>query len=147
MGKRRKSREMAMQMLYQADVGRQSPDEVRRTFWRSREPGALESRGFAEEIFHIATERREEIDALIDGHSEHWRLGRMAAVDRNLLRATVAEMLGFPSVPLPILISEALAIAQSYAAPESVQFLNGVLDAVARDLPRAVKQLTPKPQK
>lgn len=146
-GKRRKSRELAMQMLFQMDVGKQSPDEVLRTFWQARENSSADLRGFAEDIFRVACERREEIDGQIEQHSQNWRLERMAAVDRNLLRASIAEMLGFPGTPLPIIINEALEVAQIYAAPGSVQFLNGVLDAVARDLPRTVKQLTPRPQK
>ncbi len=68
----------------------------------------------------------------------------MAAVDRNQLRAAIAEMLGYPGTPLPIIINEALEVARLYAAPESTSFLNGVLDAVARTLPRTAKQLVPK---
>ena len=144
MGKRRKSRELAMQMLFQADVGKQSADEVRSTFWRAREESDPDTRGFAEDIFRVASERKEEIDGLMENASQRWRLERMAAVDRNLLRAAIAEMLGYPGTPLPIIINEALEVARLYAAPESVSFLNGVLDAVARTLPRTAKQLTPK---
>lgn len=136
-----------MQMLFQADVGKQTPDEVRRTFWQARETNDPDTRGFAEDIFRVACERKEEIDGYIEEASERWRLERMAAVDRNLLRASVAEMLGFPGTPLPIIINEALEVARLYAAPESTQFLNGVLDAVARALPRTAKQLTPKAEK
>ena len=147
MGKRRKSRELAMQMLFQADIGRQMPDEVRRTFWQARETNDPDTRGFAEDIFRVACERKEEIDSLMEQTSQRWRLDRMAAVDRNLLRASIAEMLGYPGTPLPIIINEALEIARLYAAPESVPFLNGVLDTIARALPRTVKQLAPKPEK
>jgi N utilization substance protein B len=145
MSKRRKSREFAMQMLYQAEIGKQTPEEVRRTFWQARSATDDDARNFAEDIFRIATERQEEIDVCIVSVSQHWRLERMAAVDRNLLRATVAEMLGYPGTPLPIIINEALEVARLYAAPESIAFLNGILDAVARALPRAAKQLSPKP--
>ena len=144
MGKRRKSRELAMQMLFQADVGKQTPDEVRSTFWKAREENDPETRGFAEDIFRVACERKEEIDAMMEEASQRWRLERMAAVDRNLLRAAIAEMLGYPGTPLPIIINEALEVARLYAAPESTSFLNGVLDAVARSLPRTAKQLVPK---
>ena len=78
-----------------------------------------------------------EIDALIETHAQNWRLERMAVVDRNLLRAAVAEMLGYPNTPAAIIINESLEIARRYAAPESVQFLNGVLDAIARTRPEA----------
>lgn len=144
MGKRRKSREMVMQMLFQSDMGRQNAEEVQRTFWQAREKVDPDSQGFAEDLFRVAVARQEEIDGLIQESSQNWRLDRMAAVDRNLLRAAIAEMLGFPGTPLPIIINEALEIARLYSAPESVNFLNGVLDAVARALPRTAKQLAPR---
>jgi transcription antitermination protein NusB len=131
-GKRRKSRELAMQMLFQADVGRQTPDEVRNTFWQAREEGDAGTRGFAEDLFRVATARESEIDALLEQHSKNWRLTRMPAVDRNLLRMAVAELLGFPGTPAPIVIDEALEIGRRYSAPESIDFLNGVLDAIAK---------------
>ena len=131
-GKRRKSRELAMQMLFQADVGKQSPEEVRKTFWQTRDDVEEDTRGFTEDIFRVATAREAEIDALIEEHSVNWKLSRMAAVDRNLLRAAVAELVGFPGTPPPIVINEALEIARRYSAPESINFLNGVLDAIAR---------------
>ena len=131
-GKRRKSRELAMQMLFQADIGRQTPDEVRSTFWKAREEGDEATRGFAEDLFRVATARESEIDALLEQHSKNWRLKRMPAVDRNLLRMAVAELLGFPGTPAPIVIDEAQEIARRYSAPESIDFLNGVLDAIAK---------------
>ena len=131
-GKRRKSRELVMQMLFQADVGKQSPEEVRKTFWATRDDVEDDTRGFTEDIFRVATAREAEIDALIEEHSANWKLARMAAVDRNLLRAAVAELVGFPGTPAPIVINEALEIARRYSAPESINFLNGVLDAIAR---------------
>ena len=123
-----------MQMLFQADLGRQTADEVRATFWKAGDPVELEVRGFAEDILRVAEERKEEIDGLISRHSTHWRLDRMPAVDRNLLRMAVAELLGFKSTPFPIVINEALEIARRYCAPESINFLNGVLDSIARSL-------------
>jgi transcription antitermination protein NusB len=136
-GKRRKSRELAMQMLYQQDIGRQTPDEVRQHFWEAREEVDADTRGFAEDIYRVASARDEEIDQLIENHSANWRLARMPAVDRNVLRTAIAEMLGFPGTPVPIIINESLEIARRFSAPESINFLNGVLDAVARD--RAAK--------
>ena len=83
-GKRRKSRELAMQMLFQADVGRQTPDEVRGIFWQAREDVEDDARGFAEDLFRVATERGPEIDAILEQYSKNWRINRMSAVDRNL---------------------------------------------------------------
>ena len=123
-----------MQMLFQGDLGKQTPEEVRGLFWPSRDDVDAETRGFAEDIYRVATERRVEIDALIETHAQNWRLERMAVVDRNLLRASVAELLGYPKTPAAIVINESLEIARHYGAPESVQFLNGVLDAIARSV-------------
>ncbi|MGA8940293.1 MAG: transcription antitermination factor NusB [Acidobacteriaceae bacterium] len=134
MGTRRKSRELAMQMLFQGDLGKQNPEEVERLFWDSREDVDDETKGFADDIHRLATQREEEVDALIQKHAQNWRLERMPVVDRNLLRAAVAEMLGYPKTPAAVIINETLEIARRYAAPESIHFLNGVLDAVGRDL-------------
>ena len=131
---RRKSRELAMQMLFQADMGKQTPEEVRATFWRSTGEVEPEVRGFAEDLFRVAVAHADRIDELISAHSQHWRLDRMSAVDRNLLRMAVGEMIGFKETPFPIVINEALEIGRRFAAPESINFLNGVLDAVARAL-------------
>ena len=131
---RRKSRELAMQMLFQADIGKQTPDEVRATFWKAADE--VEPRGarLCRGSFRVAVEREEEIDELIVANSKHWRLERMPAVDRNLLRMAVGEMLGFKGTPFPIVINEALEIGRRYSAPESINFLNGMLDAIARSL-------------
>ncbi len=133
-GLRRKSRELAMQMLFQAEMGKHTPDQVRATFWRSVETTEPEVRGFAEDLFRTAIANQEKIDELISANSRHWRLERMPAVDRNLLRMAVGEMLGFKATPFPIVINEALEIARRYCAPESINFLNGILDAIAHGL-------------
>lgn len=127
-----------MQMLFQADVGKQSHAQVIRSFWAAREPVEESIRAFAEEIFQVAGEQEDRIGMLIQAHSAHWRMERMPAVDRNILRAAIAEMLGFPATPSPIIINESLEIAKIYSAPESINFLNAVLDAVARDRPPVV---------
>lgn len=133
-GTRRKSRELAMQMLFQGDVGKQTPEQVRATFWKAGDDVEPEVRGFAEDLFRIATANQAQIDELIVANSKNWRLERMPAVDRNLLRMAVGEMLGFKSTPFPIVINEALEIARRYSAPESINFLNGLLDAIAHSL-------------
>jgi N utilization substance protein B len=134
MGTRRKSRELTMQMLFQGDLGKQTPEEVRKLFWPSRDDVDEETRGFAEDLHRVATSRQPEIDKIIEDHSQNWRIERMPVVDRNLLRAAIAEMLAYPNTPGPIIINESLEVAKRYAAPESIHFLNGVLDAIARDL-------------
>ena len=139
MGKRRKSRELALQMLFQADMGKQQKEEVRRSFWRERAEVEGQTRRFADDLFGVASDRAAEIDELIERHTEHWRMDRMAAVDRNILRLGVAEFLGYPDTPRPVVINEALEIARRFSAPESVHFINGVLDSVAKDLVESAK--------
>jgi transcription antitermination protein NusB len=136
MGNRRKSRELVLQMLFQADMGKQTPDQVRKTFWQERADIEEDVRGFADDLFGVATNESsaQKIDTLIQEHAAHWRLDRMAAVDRNLIRAAVAEMVGYPQTPKPIIINEALEIARKYSNPESVNFINGVLDGVGKAL-------------
>jgi len=123
-----------MQMLFQGDLGKQKPEEVESLFWGSREDVDEETKGFADDIHRVATQREDEVDALIQKHAQNWRLERMPVVDRNLLRAAIAEMLGYPKTPAAVIINETLEIARRYAAPESIHFLNGVLDAVGREL-------------
>ncbi|HVZ61624.1 MAG TPA: transcription antitermination factor NusB [Terriglobales bacterium] len=134
MGSRRKSRELTLQMLFQSDLGKQTTEQVRRTFWAERDDLEEDVRGFADDIFRVAMERLPEIDRLITHHAENWRMERMAAVDRNLLRTAVAEFIGYPQMPKAIVINEALEIARKFSSPESVTFINGVLDSVAREL-------------
>jgi N utilization substance protein B len=139
MGTRRKSRELALQMLFQADMGKQNKEDVRRTFWRERAAIEQETRGFADNLFSVAADRTAEIDGIIERHAEHWRMDRMAAVDRNILRLGVAEFLGYPDTPRPVVINEALEIARRFSGPESVHFINGVLDSVAKELETSPK--------
>ena len=134
MGTRRKSRELVLQMLFQADMGKQSVDHVRQTFWAEHAGTSTDVRGFADDLFRVATDRGAEIDKLIERHAEHWRMERMAAVDRNLLRAAVAEMMAYPETPRAVVINEALEIARKFSSPESVHFVNGVLDSIGKEL-------------
>jgi N utilization substance protein B len=135
-GSRRKSRELLLQMLFQSDMGKQPPDEVRRTFWAERKETDEEVRDFAEKLFGVAQDRGGEIDGIIEKHARNWRMERMAAVDRNLLRAAVAEFLAMPETPRPVIINEAIEIARRYSTPESIVFINGVLDSIAKQLER-----------
>jgi transcription antitermination protein NusB len=134
MGTRRKSRELCLQMLFQWDMGKQTPEHVTKTFWTERTDVDDSTREFAEQLFQLATSRQTEIDELIQKNAQHWRLERMAAVDRNVLRTGVAEFLSSNKTPKPVVINEALEVARKYSAPESVQFINGVLDSVGKEL-------------
>src|ERR1700748_162092 len=134
MGTRRKSRELCLQMLFQWDMGKQTPDHVRKTFWAERDEVDSDTRGFADDLFNVAVDRQVQIDELIQKHAQHWRMERMAAVDRNVLRTGGAEFLRSRETPRPVVINEALEIARKFSAPESVQFINGVLDSVGKEL-------------
>jgi N utilization substance protein B len=126
-------------MLFQADMGKQDVDHVRRTFWAEHAGASPEIRGFADDLFRVATDRLAEIDGLIERHAEHWRMERMAAVDRNLLRASVAELMAYPETPRAVVINEALEIARRFSSPEAVHFVNGVLDSVGKELEKEIK--------
>jgi N utilization substance protein B len=140
MGTRRKSREVCLQMLFQWDMGKQAPEHVKKSFWAERVEVDQETRNFADDVFQVAIDRQQEIDELIQKHAQHWRMERMAAVDRNVLRTGVAELLGPHHTPRPVVINEALEIARKFSAPESVQFINGVLDSVGKELESAKAQ-------
>jgi len=133
---RRRSREHALQILYQWDMRKQPVDESIEAFYNtlSSEDGAppLPRDEFLELLVRGTVERAGEIDALISGHAEHWRLERMPAVDRNILRLAIYEM-RHTETPAAVVIDEALELARRFSTEESVQFVNGVLDAVHRE--------------
>lgn len=133
MGLRRTARECALQMLYQHDVGKQVPETILESFWEMNEqPERV--RAFATELFQGTISRIKEIDRLIQGHTKNWRLSRMAAVDRNVLRLAVFELLSDVKTPDTVVINEALEIAKKFSTNESAQFVNGVLDSIKNDL-------------
>jgi len=133
MGLRRTARECALQMLYELDIGKHSKDEILRTFWQINElPQKV--RDFAGQIFEGTVQWLKEIDKVIQQHTKNWRLGRMAAVDRNVLRIAVFEFLSGNRTPETVVINEALEIAKKYSTADSAQFVNGILDSVKNDL-------------
>jgi N utilization substance protein B len=129
MGARRKARECALQLLFQANLYPGPADEPYRLYWE-RHPKADEIRKYADFLYLGALEHRDEIDLLIQKYSEHWRLERMAAVDRNILRIAVFEFLFETETPTTVVINEALEIARRFSTEESTQFINGILDAI-----------------
>jgi transcription antitermination protein NusB len=136
MGSRRKARECALQMLFAADVGKAvRPDELVRAYWDELgEPEVDEGgREFATRLATGALAHLEEIDERIRSRAEHWRISRMAVVDRNILRLAVYEFL-HEQTPRTVSINEALEIARRFSTYEATQFINGILDAVKRDL-------------
>ncbi len=137
MPSRRRSREHALQILYQWDMRKQPVDESIGAFYGtlySEESSVRPARDeFLERLVRGTVEKAGEIDALISGHAAHWRLERMPAVDRNILRLAVYEM-RHTETPAPVVIDEALELARRFSTEESVLFVNGVLDAVHREV-------------
>jgi N utilization substance protein B len=133
MGLRRTARECALQMLYEYDVGKISADAVLSSFWEMNEqPERV--REFASQLFRGTLLRIKEIDKLIQGHTKNWRLSRMAAVDRNVLRLAVFELIADAKTPDTVVINEALEIAKKFSTNDSAQFVNGILDSIKNDL-------------
>ncbi len=130
---RRKGRELALQALYQLEISRESPEQSLCAFWDSFE-STKAAREFALELVRGVVARREEIDALIAGASEHWRIERLSRVDLNVIRIAVYELTTPPALPVEIALNEAIEIARRFGTEESASFVNGVLDQVASRL-------------
>ncbi len=135
MGTRRKARECALQMLFAADVAKTRDERLTRNYWTELGEQSLdeETREFADQLSIGTLDRVDEIDAKIRTRAEHWRIERMAIVDRNVLRLAVYEFL-FSDTPHTVVINEALEIARRFSTFEATQFINGILDAIKHDL-------------
>ncbi len=134
MGARRRARECALQMLFQYDVARPTIEELVETYWGEMAEAAEDVRLFANELTVGTIDHMDEIDERIRLRTEHWRIARMAIVDRNLLRMAVYEFLHQSKTPKTVAINEALEIARRFSTSEATQFINGILDAIKRDL-------------
>ena len=135
MGARRKARVCALQMLFQYDIARPRADELTRTYWDSfGEDMADVPRDFSNNLALGAISHLDEIDNLIKKRAENWRIQRMAVVDRNILRLAIYEFLYESETPKTVVINEALEIARRFSTFEATQFINGILDAIKRDL-------------
>lgn len=133
-GRRHRSREAALQILYACEVGQAPPDAVAEVYWREQaERPALgpADRAFAEALVRGTLDHLGEIDARLAGVLEHWRPGRLALVDRTILRLAAYELL-FGDTPPAVAIDEAIELARTFSTEESAAFVNGVLDAVRR---------------
>lgn len=145
-----------MQMLFQWDIGKDSPERVQELFWGNRKRGAERSpwrlkppqppppepedeslRSFANELFNGTVAAADEIDSIIRRHAEHWRLERMPAVDRNILRLGIYELTHCRETPPVVVINEAMEIARKFSEEESVAFINGLLDQIRKDVEAA----------
>jgi N utilization substance protein B len=128
-GLRRRARGFALQALYGEDMGPGGDIELLvENFDVTLEPDA---EAFARRLLNAATQHREQIDETIQTASRNWRLERMGAVDRNILRLATTELLFFEDVPTRVIINEAIELAKRFSTLESAAFVNGILDRVA----------------
>jgi len=134
MGKRRKAREVALQLLYQLDVqGEANPEPHLPEFW-TRHPVDREAREFAEILIRGTKLHEPKIDEMITQYAQNWELDRMAVVDRNILRQGIFELLWMEDVPSKVAINEALEVAKKFSTQESSRFINGILDRIHKEL-------------
>lgn len=133
MRERSRARAWAVQVLYAWEMREPGAPllDVLGDFGRERRIAAA-SRGYLERVVRLVAEHRDEIDAALQGALTNWRLDRLAAIDRNILRVAAAEMLYIDEVPPPVSIQEAIVLAEKYGTADSPRFVNGVLDALMR---------------
>lgn len=127
MGTRREARERALSLCYELDLRNRTADEILADLPLAPDP-------YAEQLVRGVDGEREALDAAIDEAAEHWTVGRMAVVDRVLLRIGCYELMFCPDVPAGAVISEAVELAKRYSTEESGRFVNGVLAHIARDV-------------
>ena len=135
---RHAAREAALQILYQWEIGGASIDDTLAAYWEVRERDPAEGtaasvdRDYAAALARGTAARLSEIDPLIEAQAEHWRLSRMAVIDRLILRLAAYELRHEPSTPAAVAIDEAIELARVYSGEDAVRFINGILDALAK---------------
>ncbi|MBA3638378.1 MAG: transcription antitermination factor NusB [Acidobacteria bacterium] len=135
-----RARAAALQMLYQCEVGRAGADESIVSYWAAENADAdlgEPLREFANRLVRGTIDRRDEIDGMLANHAQNWRVERMNVIDRLVLRLAVFEMLTETDTPSKVIINEAIELARSFSGDAAVGFVNGVLDAVRKELRRA----------
>ncbi|MBS3918660.1 MAG: transcription antitermination factor NusB [Deltaproteobacteria bacterium] len=133
MGKRRRSREFALQVLYQFEITKQNALQAMVQLRENFMPEEGEDE-FAKQIVLGVMEHQREIDRLIEERSEHWRLDRMTIVDRNILRIAIFELLYCSEVPPKVTLNEAIDLGKRYGSEESGNFINGILDRIQNEV-------------
>ncbi|MBI5374298.1 MAG: transcription antitermination factor NusB [Candidatus Schekmanbacteria bacterium] len=134
MGLRREAREYTLQFLHKFDAAKTLPDRKTieselKAFWKSFSPNFYkEGKEFSERLIWSVFDHRERIDSFIEGCLKNWKIGRLAAIDRNIIRIAIAEFLYFDDIDFNVTINEAIEISKKYGMEKSPQFINGVLD-------------------
>jgi N utilization substance protein B len=122
-------------MLFQIDMAGGAPAEIYPHFWKEHE-AELEVKSFAEGLVEGVTRERAQLDRIIAGSAEHWRIERMAVVDRNILRVAVYELAWLPDTPPVVVLDEAIEVGKKFGSEQSGSFINGILDAVRKRIER-----------
>lgn len=131
MGKRRKARESTLQILFQLEFNNLQPEKTIQHYWLNRK-ASKEAKEYSHWLVNGILTHKEKIDSIIQSVSEHWRISRMAVVDRNILRMAVYELLFEENIAPAIIINEAIEIAKKYSSDEAANFVNGILDAIRK---------------
>jgi transcription antitermination protein NusB len=135
MGLRRRSRELAMQVLFQGEFERDLNVEQGLALYRESFDSEPEIWDFAKNLIRGVFQNKEVIDSKIQSHSSHWKLDRMSIVDRNVLRIATYEMMYLTGeVPRNVVMNEAIEVAKKFGATDSSSFVNGILDQVSKSL-------------
>lgn len=142
---RRRARERAVQFLFQRDFNHEDLDAALARFWHGQRPPPENERTFVENLVRGVEERREELDAQLGRYAENWDVRRMGAVDRNVMRVALYEMLYRPDVPPVVSINEAVELAKAFGGVESGKFVNGILDRACKDLTRPARSALNNP--
>jgi N utilization substance protein B len=137
MASRRKAREVAVQILYQIDLSGETAEQALGLYFQNLGERVDEDQQFARALVQGCVARLEEIDAKIRDASRHWRLERMARVDRNILRLGTFELMHLDDVPSKVTLNEAIELAKRFGDENSPSFVNGVLDRLASDIGKA----------
>ncbi|HEY1422361.1 MAG TPA: transcription antitermination factor NusB [Candidatus Acidoferrum sp.] len=132
MSLRTKSREFAMQMLFQWDMSKQDLAKLEGKFWKGAK-AAEQTRSFANQLFEGAAHDSMPLDELISKHADNWRLERLAAIDRAILKLALHEMRATDTPP-KVVINEAVELAKKFSSPEAGKFVNGILDGYHKSL-------------
>lgn len=138
MPQRHKARQYALQMLFQWEIGRQSPARIEDGFWRIAR-AEKSTRTFANELFEGVVKNASELDSFVAEHMENWRLERIALIDRAILRLGAHELCA-GTAPPKVAVNEAVELAKTFSSEEAAGFVNGVLDAILHSLPPKAKE-------
>jgi transcription antitermination factor NusB len=133
MRKRTLSREMALKIIYAADITREPFEDSSRKFWENHEVEEEEGvRSYADILVSGVGNNLERIDGVISKYAANWEIGRMATIDRNILRVASYELLFSDDIPPKVAINEAIEMAKKYGDRDSGKFVNGILDKIKR---------------